>query len=170
VVLAALAVVTVAFAASAESAKVQPWAVCLHRGYVDLFPQDGAGTAANPSTTFSQQGDCIRWIRSGGAVGTLRPELIPDSGTMHFWLTISGAAPVGTTGVCAFDPDLPLLVSYILSGAGTSGSGCLNPPAEGEPFQVLVAPCTTGELVEVTVAMASASGGVVARTVVEACV
>lgn len=145
---------------------VKPAAVCKHGGYVDLFALDGLGTSSEPSQTFAKQAECMGWIRDGGSVGTLRPELTPDTGTMHFWLTLSGAAPVGTVAACS---DLPLLVSYTVSGAGPIGSGCLDPPVYGSPFQVLYGPCTVGGTSTVSVLLAKAGGGVVGRTVSEAC-
>jgi hypothetical protein len=163
----ARAAVSIAVAEPTANPEIKATAMCQHRGYVDLFPQDGVGTAANPSTTFETQAACMRWVRTGGAVGQLRPELIPGSGTtMHFWLTISGAAPVGTTAVCG---DLPLLVNYTLSGAGMSSTGCLDPPVYDQPFQVLYGPCASGQAVETTVVIATASGGVVGRTVSGVC-
>ena len=140
--------------------------LCKQGKYVDLFAQDGTGTAANPSTTFVKQAECMNWVRSGGEVGTLKPELIPDSGVMHFWLTVSGAASVGTVRVCG---DLPLLVSYTVSGAGPVGSGCLDPPAYGTPFQILYGPCTVGGTTTVDVLLAKSDGGVVKRTVSAVC-
>jgi hypothetical protein len=164
--LGARAAVSVGMAASTSSAMNRPTAVCQHGGYADLFAQDGDGTFDNPSTTFAKQRDCMRWIRAGGAVGELRPELIPDHGIFQFWLTVSGAAPIGTMRACG-NLDLPLLVSYTFSGR--FGSGCLDPPVYETPFQILSAPCTVGEPIEVTVLMATASGGVVGRTVEGVC-
>jgi hypothetical protein len=145
---------------------------CRHGGFADLFAQDGSGTAATPSSTFARQGDCMKWLLDGGTVGMLRPELRSEGGVMSLWLTISGAAPAGITGLCAFEPDLPTLVYFALSftgGSGPGGSGCLSPSVYGEPFELLQGPCSAGGSGEVTVLMATASGGVVGRTVKAVC-
>jgi hypothetical protein len=105
-------------------------------------------------------------VSKAGTVGTLKPELTSSNGVMGFALTISGAAAIGTSGVCGFDPDLPLLVYYT---SPRLGSGCLNPPVYDQSFQVLSAPCTVGQRDEMTVVMATASGGIVGRTAAAVC-
>ena len=146
-------------------------AVCKRGGYLDLFPQDGNGTLASPSSMFDKQADCLRWIREGGAVGELRAELIPGPSTvgypgtwMALWFTVSGAS---TTGGCWFDPSLPYALSVDFGGGG---GACIGPFTEDVPFEAFESQCQSpDQLVSYKIFLATSSGGVVSRTVETAC-
>jgi hypothetical protein len=138
-------------------------AACQNGAYADLFPENGTGTVDNPSSTFTSESSCASWLNGSNPYGVLKPELRSGDGNMHFWLTVSGAAPTGTVSVCG---DLALLVAY---SSPRLGSGCLDPPVYGTAFQILYAPCAVGVADQMTVLLATGSGGVVGRTVTETC-